>query len=230
MALKKAPPGHSPAIRGMVRAVPIILGYVPIGLAFGVLAGQAGLTVPAVLGMSVIVFAGSSQFLAVAMLSGGAGLLPTVVATFFINLRHLLLSAALSPFLKRFGPGRLAPLAHTLTDESFAVHSAGYRAGLDPPYAELLSLNLAAQLTWVISTGLGCLAGNLIPEPASLGLDFALPAMFIGLLAGWFTNARQGLVALVAGLGVVAGTLAGLSTWSVILAASIAATVGMVRR
>ncbi len=225
-----APSGQPPVIRGMVRALPIVLGYVPIGLAFGVLAGQAGLTMPAVLGMSFIVFAGSSQFLAVGMLSARVGFLPTVIATFFINLRHLLMSAALSPHLKRFGPGRLAPLAHGLTDESFAVHSAGYRAGLDPPYGELLSLNTTAQFTWVASTGLGCAAGNLIPRPDMLGLDFALAAMFIGLLSGWLTNRRQALVAAVAAACVIGGTLIGFASWAVIVAAVAAATMGMVRR
>jgi len=219
-----------PVLRGAARALPIVLGYVPIGLAFGVLAAGAGLTLGAVLGISVIVFAGSSQFMAVAMLSGGAGLVPITVAAFFINLRHFLMSAALAPHLRRFGPARLMPLAHELTDESFAIHSTGFAAGMDPPYRELVALNATAQITWVASTALGCLAGNLIPEPAALGLDFALPAMFIGLLAGRLTGGRQTMVAVVAGIGAVAGALVLPGNWNVVLAAIAAATVGMVRR
>jgi len=219
-----------PLLRGAGRAAPIILGYVPIGLAFGVLANEAGLTLGATLGMSILVFAGSAQFLGVGMLAAGAGLLPITVATFFINLRHFLMSAALSPHLRKFGPVKLLPVAYELTDESFAIHSAGYQAGLDPAYAELAALNATAQIAWVASTGLGCLAGSLIPDPAALGLDFALPAMFLGLLAGRLTDRRQAMVAGLAAAGILAGTLILPSNWTVVLAAAAAASAGMVKR
>lgn len=99
---------HSSFLRGVGRAMPIVLGYVPIGLAFGVLAHEAGLTTGAVLGMSIIVFAGSSQFMAAAMLGAGAAFLPITIATFFINFRHFLMSAALSP-VAPVRPGPFGP-------------------------------------------------------------------------------------------------------------------------
>lgn len=207
-----------------------MLGYIPLGLAFGVLAAGAGLTPGSVAGMSIIVFAGSAQFLAVAMLQAGSGLAAVTVTTFFVNLRHLLLSASLAPHLRRFGPVRLFPLAYELTDESFAVHSAGYSAGLDPSYRELAALNAAAQVSWVASTTLGCLAGDLIPDPAALGLDFALPAMFIGLLAGQLNSGRRSFAAAAAAVGAVAGALVLPGSWNVILAAAVAATLGMLIR
>lgn len=217
-------------LRGMKRAAPIVLGYAPLGLAFGVLAREAGLTPGAVLGMSLIVFAGSAQFLAVAMLRQGAGILPITAATFFINLRHLLMSAALSPNLRRFGPGRLLPLAHHLTDESFALHSAAYLAGLDPPYVEMVALNTTAQAAWVISTTAGSLIASALPDPAALGLDFALPAMFIGLLAGRLTGGGEAAVAGLAVLATLAGARFLPDNWNIVFGAAIAAAAGALRR
>jgi len=84
---------------GAKAALPIVLGYLPVGMAFGVLARQAGLT-PIEIGlMSLLVYAGASQFLAIEMILKGIAWFPTVIATFFINLRHLLMSSTLSLFL-----------------------------------------------------------------------------------------------------------------------------------
>lgn len=107
---------------------------------------------------------------------------------------------------------------------------AGYQAGLAPAYGELAALNGTAQLAWVASTGLGSLAGNLIPNPVAFGLDFALPAMFIGLLAGRLIDRRQALVAAMAILGTIGGAYILPSTWNVVLVAIVAATFGMVLR
>jgi len=92
----------STLFRGMAAAWPICLGYAPIGLAFGVLAQKAGLT-PLEIGlMSVIVFAGSSQFIAVSMLAAGASVFSIVTTTFIVNLRHFLMSSALAVYLKNW--------------------------------------------------------------------------------------------------------------------------------
>lgn len=188
------------------------------------------MSVAAVCGMSVLLYAGSAQFLTAGMLAGGAGFLPITVAVFFINLRHFLMSAALAPRLRRFGPGRLAVFAHELTDESFAVHSAGFAGASQPPFTELVALNAAAQLAWVASTAAGAAAGNLLPDPAALGLDFALPAMFLGLLAGQARDGRRVLAAVTAAVLAVAGALVLPGNWNVIIAAAAAAGVGAMMR
>ena len=84
----------APVVQGLMAAWPICLGYIPIGLAFGVLAQKAGLSVLEIGSMSIFVFAGSSQFIAVSMLSTGAGAASIIVTTFMVNLRHLLMSLA----------------------------------------------------------------------------------------------------------------------------------------
>ena len=83
---------------GLTKAVPVILGYMPIGLAFGVLAREAGLNLTQVFLMSLLVFAGSSQFISVAMLKAGADMWSIIATTFIVNLRHLLFSASISTF------------------------------------------------------------------------------------------------------------------------------------
>ena len=219
----------SALLSGCIRAAPIVLGYVPIGLAFGVLARSSGLTTGAVLGMSLMLYAGSAQFLAVGMIAGGAGFLPITIATFFINLRHLLMSAALAPHLRRHPLRKLAFFAHELTDESFALHSTAFQKGLCPSLGEMVSLNATAQIAWVASTVAGSLIGGAIPDPAALGLDFALPAMFIGLLSGRLTDRRQSLVALTAVILAVAGCWILPGNWLVVAAASAAAAAWAVK-
>ncbi len=119
-----------PTLRdGAKAAWPICLGYFPIGLAFGVIAGKAGLS-PLDIGlMSLLVFAGSAQFIAVSMLGTGAGLTSIVMTTFVVNLRHLLMSSSLSLHLKNLAGWRTLLYAYGVTDESFAVNLTRFREG-----------------------------------------------------------------------------------------------------
>ena len=159
---------------------PICLGYMPIGLAFGVVAQQAGLS-PLQTGlMSVIVYAGSSQFIAVSMIAGGAGSLAIILTTLVVNLRHMLMSSSLAVFLTGRKPGELCLYAYGVTDESFAMNHARFsRGGWDAEHA--LVVNHVTNLTWILCSILGAYTGQFIPAEA-LGLDYALRAMFIGLL------------------------------------------------
>ena len=153
---------------GVRQAVPIMFGYGPIGVAYGVLARQAGLTLAQTVAMSIFVYAGSSQFIAAGMLGAGAGFLPIVSTTLLVNLRHLLMSAALSPHLGGLRRSFLALFAFHITDETFALHSANLDRGPAHPWL-LLGINLASYGTWVLSSLLGGLFGSILPDPARLG-------------------------------------------------------------
>lgn len=213
-------------LAGLVAALPICLGYIPIGLAFGVLAGKAGLT-PVEIGlMSLLVYAGSSQFVAVAMLEIGAGSLDVILTTFFINLRHLLMSASLATCLKRVDKKAMALFAYGVTDESFGVNLDRFRSGrwgIGPA----LVVNHTANLTWFASTVAGGLGGGFIPAGA-LGLDFALLAMFICLLVFQLRRRRAWLVAFTAAFLSVVLSLVLPGNTHVILAAGAAAALGVV--
>lgn len=214
---------------GFKAALPIVLGYLPVGLAYGALAGGAGLSWWETVLMSVLVFAGSAQFVAVALWAGGADVLSIIATTFFVNLRHLLMSMALLPYFKGARPGWLAWFGAELTDESFAVHSARFRrdaASYTRPV--MLITNGVAHFGWIAASGLGHLAQKGITDPGRLGLDFALPAMFIALLLMQFTKKMDIIVALT---GFLASVLLGQVLpiyWAAIIAATGAALVGAI--
>jgi 4-azaleucine resistance transporter AzlC len=222
----EAGPAKRGWLTGVTQALPIVLGYVPIGIAYGILAQKAGISTGNTLLMSLIVFAGSSQLIAVGLFEAGVPVLSVVITTFVVNLRHLLMSAAVSPFLKRWRKAELATFAYELTDETFAVHSARFAAH-GPNKAEVFTTNIISQAAWVLGTWLGIVVGGLIQDAKPLALDYALPAMFIALLIMQIKDRAQIGVALLTGLLAVGLRLAGVGQWNVILATLIGATLGV---
>jgi 4-azaleucine resistance transporter AzlC len=128
-------------------ALPVVLGYLPIGFAYGVLAANAGLTLMQTLAMSVFVFAGSSQLIAVGMISQGINPVSIVLTTLIVNLRHLLMSAALSPHMQEWKKTEIAGFCFELTDETFAVHSLRFRKGDTSPRIAIL-INGICRVCW----------------------------------------------------------------------------------
>lgn len=209
---------------GAMASWPICFGYIPIGLALGVLANQAEIPVWAVAMMSILVFAGSAQFICVAMLAAGASLWAIIFTTFVVNLRHFLMSSAVAIHLTNLRRLFLSFFAYGITDESFAVNMTHFRKG-NWDHKRAITVNQLANLAWVSSTVCGAMIGQFIPTGA-FGTDYALTAMFLALLLFQLHDATYVLTGLCA-LGI--GTL-----WyliipgdSYILGASVsAATVG----
>jgi 4-azaleucine resistance transporter AzlC len=176
--------------------------------------------------MSVLVFAGGSQFIAVAMLGSGVSITTIVATTFVINLRHLLMSSALAVHFPRASRRFLALFAYGITDESFAVNMARYRSeGWDRWRA--LTVNQATNFAWIASTVAGVYVGNLVPSGA-FGIDYALTAMFICLLTFQFRERLHILTALIAALLSVSLSLVIPGNFHIIAASCSAATVGLV--
>ena len=213
-------------LSGVARAWPILLGYVPVGFAFGVLSQKAGLSTFNTLALSIVVYAGSAQLIAVGLFAASAPALSIVLTTFIVNLRHLLFSAALSPYLRGWRRSEIAAFAYQLTDETFAVHAGHFATG-DWTKPQVFAVNLTAQITWVLGTWLGLIAGGLITDVRPLALDYALPAMFIGLLVLQIRNRVQIAVAILTGLLALGLVLVGVDQWNVIIATLIGATVGV---
>ncbi len=211
--------------KGFIEAWPICLGYIPIGMAFGVLAQKAGLT-PLEIGlMSMIVFAGSSQFIAVSMISAGASIAAIILTTFAVNLRHLLMSSSLSVFLKRASRLKLTIFAYGVTDESFAVNYVQFKQG-GWDHNSALVVNHLPNMTWIAFTIIGGFGGRFIPEGA-FGIDYALIAMFICLLSFQLRAWKYVLTAIVAGISAVVLALIIPGNWYIVLASVIAATMGV---
>lgn len=225
---KDGQPGHrrTTLSRGAAAAWPICLGYMPIGLAFGVLAQKAGLR-PLEIGlMSVIVFAGSSQFIAVSMLAAGASIFSIVATTFIVNLRHFLMSSALAVYLKNAGTKKLSFFAYGVTDESFAINLARFRDehwDLD----SALVTNFTANFTWIITTMIGGIGGQFIPAHA-FGIDYALIAMFICLLVFQIRGFLYVIVAVIAGIMALLLSMLIPGNSYIVIASMAAAAIGVV--
>lgn len=194
------------------------------GTVFGGLAVQAGLRPLEVLGMSVLVFAGASQFVAIPMLAAGAPALAIVVTTYVINMRHYLMAATLAPSFRTFPRGWLALVAHVINDESFAVAVA--RRNPPDPWVFIGSA-LAVSGAFLAGVSVGTPLGGLVADPARWGLDFAFPAVFLALVALQLRRRADWLVALAAAVVAVAVALVLPGTWHVIVAGLVVSTVGM---
>jgi 4-azaleucine resistance transporter AzlC len=227
--------------RGLALGAPIVLGYVPIGFAYGVLSTKSGLSARNTLLMSLLVYAGASQFIAAGLFAAGAAAgsvspLSIVLTTFITNLRHLLMSASLAPYLREWSKPALAAFAYQLTDETFAVHAAHVQTARAPVEGmrkgEAFCVNIIAQLAWITGGWLGVIGGRYVPDPRPFGLDYALPALFVALLVLQINGATKPKsilagVAGITGLVSVGLTLWGLDHWSVVLATLLGATLGV---
>lgn len=190
---------------------------------FGGLAVQAGLRPVEIWGMSVLVFAGASQFVAVPMIAAGAPALAVILTTYVVNIRHYLMAATLAPAFRGFRRPWLALIAHLINDESFAVASARSR----PPDAGVyLGSALAVGGAFLVGVLAGTLLGGLVADPERYGLDFAFPAVFLSLVAlqlrrrsDWFVAGGAAVVAVA-----IAVTLPG--NWHIVIAGLAASVAG----
>jgi len=213
-------------IEGLKLSFPIIIGYIPIGIAFGVLSSKVGISAFNTIVMSLIVFAGSSQLIAVGLFLAGASAISVIITTFIVNLRHFLMTAALSPYLKSWRKLELAAFAFEVTDETFGIHAAMF-ASDNYLKESAFTVNIAAQISWLTGTWIGIIASQMITDIERLALDFALPAMFIGLLVMATNNRTKALVAIIAGSLSVLFSQFHLEQWNVIIATLIGATLGV---
>ncbi len=212
---------------GAKAALPIVLGYLPVGMAFGILAQKAGLTTFEAGSMSLLVYAGASQFIAVEMISKGILWFPIVLTTFFINLRHLLMSSTLSLFFNRNSLRALGLLSAQLTDESFAVAMADTSKISNRPIY-LLGLQMTSHLAWISGSVGGAFFGSLIDQ-REYGLPFALPALFICLLVIQIKNPHHFGMMVIAGVSSLFFKWAFSGNWYILLATLLASGIGMIK-
>lgn len=208
---------------GARQAVPIFLGYLALSIAYGVLARDAGLSLFDTVAMSLFVYAGAAQFIAVGMFAAGMDPFTVVFTTFLVNLRHVLMGASLAPYLRGLGFPSLALLATGVTDETFALNSTEY-ARRPRHHFFMYGAHLTSYSGWVGGSLIGAAGGSLIPGLDRLPLDFALPAMFISLLV---LQVRDGLLAAAALLAAAVSVACALllpGNWNIIVATLLVAT------
>lgn len=182
-------------------SLPLLLGAFPFGLIYGALAVPSGLSITAAMLMSLIVFAGSAQFIAVGLIAASAPLVIIVLTTFIVNLRHMLYSATLLPYLKDLPQRWRIPLAFWLTDETFAVTVHRFQNSDPSPHKHWYQLgsSIAMYINWQVWCFLGLLLGDRIPDASSWGLDVAMPITFIGMTIPFVKNSPMLVCVLVAG-------------------------------
>lgn len=188
---------------GVRAELPILLGVVPFGLIYGITAVGAGMSLAAAQATSVIVFAGSAQLVVAQLIAAGAPGLVIIATVFVVNLRHMLYSASMVPYLGHLPARWRALLAYLLTDEAYAASVTHYQQHPDAPHKgwHLLGSGLALWTGWQISTAAGVFLGASVP--ASWPLDFALPLTFIALIVPAIRDRSAVAAALAAGATVL---------------------------
>lgn len=191
---------------GVKATFPLVVGAIPFGIIFSALAITAGLSREATMAMSALVFAGSSQFIAVGLIASGASAGTIVITTFIVNLRHALYATTLGHHVKNLPQKWLVPLGFFLTDETFVVTAQRYNQSDSSSYKHWFYLGSALfmYLNWQLCTTIGLIAGEAIPDPASWGLDFAMIVTFIGMLVPMVADKPVLISVLVAGVSAVA--------------------------
>ena len=212
-------------LAGMRAGIPIVLGYIPVAVAYAVMARQAGFTAAETAAMSVAVYAGASQMMATEMYAQGAGISVIILAALIMNLRHVVMSTCVVSRLQKTRPAMRLLLAFGVTDETFALFTAG--AAGDGSAYYFWGLITAAYASWIAGSALGAVVSGALPALLSASLGIALYALFIGLLVPNLRgNGRLGL--LVAVTAAVSAVLSRFlpSGWSMIVSTLVCAAGG----
>jgi len=218
-------------LQGVKDCIPTLLGYLSIGFAAGVVGKTAGLSIAEITLMSLLVYAGSAQFIFAGMIAANSSAAAIILTIFFVNLRHLLLSAALSPYFRHLTSLKNILIGSLLTDETFgvAINHAANKKSISEKWMH--GLNIAAYMNWIAANIAGAFLGQWITNPQKFGLDFALPAMFIGLLVLLMVSrakiAVDIIVAVSAVVIVIGVTMVSSGSAGIIAAAIIASAIGM---
>ncbi|WP_208559173.1 AzlC family ABC transporter permease [Marinilactibacillus kalidii] len=182
---------------GVAASMPIIATYAVLGMACGIVLYDAGVSVLGISIMSVMVYAGAGQFLAASMLVLGAAVPSVVMMVFFLNLRHVLMSASMSTYVKEKSFGFIALFSHVLTDESYGINYTKFREGNWSP-EEAMITSVINYSTWVISTIVGGFIGSQI-QVNTIIMNYALIAMFLYMMVQQFIS-KEHLIAGIASI------------------------------
>jgi len=220
---------------GLKSGFPIFLGYVPVGVAFGILACQHGFTTWEAVLMSMTAIAGSGQFVGLsALVLSGGNVVMALIASTVVNLRYLLFSATMSPHLHKVRPLLLTWLGFSLTDESFAINMAEIGEKKSTPI-RMAGVGFIAWVGWMTGTLIGAVGASFIKNADRYGVNFAMPAMYAALFVALAQNLKEVLCGTGAAVIVIVlyvlsrfHVLAISSSWYIVIAALLAATIATI--
>lgn len=210
-----------------ISGLPIVIGYFPIAMAFGLLAKNTGLSIVDASLTSLLVYAGASQFMALDLIAGGVGAGSIILATFLLNLRHLMMTASLSVNLKSDTKPYLPIVGFGITDETFSVLSFNSDK-LHLPYVIIVCA--MAYASWNIGTLSGYIVGEILPPSLQTALGLGLYGLFAALLFPSF-KLKTAYVKLAALAGIVYAAIFSLgllgSGWDIIAGIVISSLLGV---
>lgn len=209
-------------VYGAKMAIPICIGYIPLGLASGILSQKAGLSPIEIGVLSLFVFAGSGQFITSSMLIAGASMISIISTTFIVNLRHMLMSSTLSQYFNKCSNKFLLFFSHEITDETFAINLMKFKEGSWTPKKAMV-LNIVSHSTWIISNMVGGVTGSIFNFNDTI-INFVLTSMFICLLCMQLKGGVYILCAISSGVLAISLSLVMDSNLYVIIATLLAST------
>lgn len=206
-------------------ALPIMIGYVVLGLPAGILCQQAGMTVFQTFILVLAMYSGAGQYMIPNMLLAGSPIASICASVALINTRQMLYASSLAPFFKGVRKGLATLFAGTVTDESFGVNLMHLTTGNWSAW-QATGVNLMSFSTWVASVTIGAAIGAAIGIPTAIA-SFAMTSIFICLLASQRFDRSKTVAALASVVGVVACKLVGLAGGAIFIGAVIGIAIGM---
>lgn len=212
-------------IQALKAALPVMLGYIGIGIPCGIMEQQIGMNAFMAFVLSMTFYSGAGQFMIPSMWLAGSPLASIVASVSFVNTRQLLYSAAFSPFFEKISRALTFLFSATVTDESFGVNLAKYQEGSWGAGRATL-VNLFSMTSWGLSNVVGVLVGSALSIPTAIAA-FAMTSIFICLLMAQEFNKQNILVAAVAFFAVCIFKVMGLSGPAILLGALCGVGVGI---
>ncbi|MGL4821108.1 MAG: AzlC family ABC transporter permease [Bacilli bacterium] len=217
---------------GVWHCLPTVFGYWSIGFACGMIGRESGMTPAEMFLLSLLQYTGSGQFVTASMLASSASVGAIVFTVFLLNIRHILYGAAVAPYCSQWSVWQTTMIGAQLTDETFGVAANTLQGRKHANFYWFLGLNITAYVNWLVATTLGAVFAGVIPSTEAIGMDFALVAMFAGLLAFSFAGQERinnKMVAMIATIFALLALQLVISTSvAVLISMLVGATVGMV--
>ena len=210
-------------IFGVKSAIPITLGYIPMGIGYAALAIKAGMTPLQTVGFSVLVYAGAGEIIATTMLYGGASIIAIILTNFVLNLRYMVMNTFVYNKVEKTNMGLNILSAHLVTDESFALFALMNESSI----WTYIGIALTSWLSWIFGAIIGVFTLDLLPAIVTNSFNISLYALFVAILVPSIKENRQiGLLVLItAVINIVLQNIVG--NWSIILSTLIGAGIGI---
>ena len=213
-------------LTGAGLVLPVLLVYFAIGITFGVVSIESGISPINTLLMSLFVYAGTAQLVAVQLIGIEASAFSIISTIFVINSRFLVMSSSISPYFEKFSLWQKFLYGIEITDATYAIHSNRFK-NRSIRKLEIYTTNIVGHIVWVLSTLIGVFLGNISFDLKEFGADFAMTAMFIGLMIPLITNRVYLLIGVTAAVSTIFFYYLGFSYWTTLAATFVAIFFGL---